>query len=63
MIPISKLPSMSPTWVVEISKCLSIWVMELFMCVPARAFVKQANDSATINSYKTQRAHMGNPST
>lgn len=54
-VPISKLPSIRPTCAVEMSKCLSICVMELFMCVAVRDLEKQAKDSTKINIYKTGR--------
>lgn len=53
-VPISKLPSIRPTCVVEMSKCLSICVMELFMCVAVMDLEKQAKDSTKINIYKTE---------
>lgn len=53
-VPISKLPSIRPTCVVEMSKCLSICVMELFMCVAVRDLEKQAKDSTKINIYTTE---------
>lgn len=53
-VPISKLPSIRPTCVVEMSKCLSICVMELFMCVAVRDLEKQAKDSTKINICKTE---------
>lgn len=39
---------------VEMSKCLSIWVMELFMCVAVRDLEKQAKDSTKMKIYKTR---------
>lgn len=54
MLPISKLPSIRPTCVVEMSKCLSICVIELFMCVAVRDLEKQAKDSTKMNIYKPQ---------
>lgn len=53
-VPISKLPSIRPTAVVEMSKCLSICVMELFMCVAVIDLEKQAKDSTKINIYETE---------
>lgn len=53
-VPISKLPSIRPTCVVEMSKCLSICVMELFMCVAVTDLEKQAKDRTKINIYKTE---------
>lgn len=53
-VPISKLPSIRPTCMVEMSKCLSICVMELFMCVAVIDLEKQAKDSTKINIYKTE---------
>lgn len=54
MLPISKLPSIRPTCVLEMSKCLSICVIELFMCVAVRDLEKQAKDSTKMNIYKPQ---------